>query len=211
MQEAPVTTWVIAGGRARRLGGSVKGLWRVGPQTLIERTLGEAPRGPKAINANRPEPYGFLGLPIVGDMEPGRGAPGGLVTALAMSWTEWIFVVACDMPGLPGEAVQQLMAARERDVDVVCFERSGALEPLAALYRRTLWPGWAAALQENPSLRALLASRRCRVLELARPEALDSVNTLEDASRLGVFPPSSDVTILEGSRPSGSFRPQGPW
>jgi len=53
-----------------------QGLFRVGDSTVIERTLAQAPEGPQFVNANRPEPYEFLGLPIVGDLVPGHGAPG---------------------------------------------------------------------------------------------------------------------------------------
>lgn len=186
---APVTVVVIAGGRAQRLGGTPKGLLRVGSTTLIERTLEVAPEGPRWINANRPEPYAFLHHPIVGDIEPGRGAPGGVLTALAVSATDWVLALACDMPRLSRGALEALLARRSPDVDVVCFERDGDLEPLAALYHRRLLPRWTAALRSNPSLRGLIRAARLLPLTPGDASELDSVNTPHDAARLGVRRP----------------------
>lgn len=184
-----VTTFIVAGGSAKRLGGVPKGLFRVGSSTVIERTLAQAPQGPQRINANRPEPYEFLGLPIVGDLLPGRGAPGGVVTALAVAASEWVLVLACDMPRLRGETLGNLLEARGPGLEVICFERGGDLEPLVTLYRRTLLTRWFDALPSNPSLRGLIRAARLKVLSCEDPSELDSFNTPEDVLRLGVRQP----------------------
>jgi molybdopterin-guanine dinucleotide biosynthesis protein A len=164
-------------------------LIRLGNVTVIERTIQVLP-GPVAwIVANVPQPYEFLGLPIVGDLEPGRGAPGGVVTALAVSATPWTLVVACDMPNLERSAVEALLAARTPDVEAVCFERGGDLEPLLALYRRSLLWRWAGLLATNPSLRGLLRAARLKVLPTPSGSLLDSLNTPADVLRTGArFP-----------------------
>ena len=183
------TTVIIAGGSGRRLGMVPKGLLRLGESTVIERTLEEVPDGPLFINANQPEPYEFLGLPIVGDLEPGRGAPGGVVTALAVSATPWVLALACDMPGLRRESLERLLLAAADGVEVICFERGGDIEPLVALFRRTLLERWFEALPSNPSLRGLIRAARLKTLDLEDPSELESVNTPEDLGRLGVRRP----------------------
>lgn len=179
-------TVIVAGGAGKRLGGIAKGLLQVGGSTMIERTLAIAPAGPRFVNANRPEPYEFLGLPIVGDVEPGRGAPGGVVTALAVSPSPWVMVIGCDMPRLTAQGLERLAAAASEELEVVCFEREGDIEPMVGLYRRSLVERWAAALTSNPSLRGLIRASRLRTLKCTDPGELDSVNTPEDARRLGV-------------------------
>jgi molybdopterin-guanine dinucleotide biosynthesis protein A len=177
------TTVVLAGGLGQRLGGVTKGLIRVGGLTLVERVLLEAPPGPRFISANRAEPFDFLDLPVVADLEPGRGAPGGVVTALAMSATEVVLVVACDMPNVTRLAIDQLLAAWSDEVDVVCFERRGALEPLLALYRRSLVHRWRPLLASNPSLRGLIRQVRVGLVQADEDALLDSVNTPADLAR----------------------------
>jgi molybdenum cofactor guanylyltransferase len=181
-------TVIIAGGKGERLGGVAKGLLRVGETTVIERTLAQVPPGSQFINANQTEPYEFLGIPIVGDVLPNRGAPGGVVTALAVCPSQWVLALACDMPRLTAESLTRLSqeAAGNGEAEVVCFERAGDIEPLVAFYRRSLLHRWAGALESNPSLRGLIRSARLKALKCPDPRELDSVNTADDARRLGV-------------------------
>jgi molybdopterin-guanine dinucleotide biosynthesis protein A len=185
-----LTVAVLAGGKGRRLGGAPKGLIRFGGQTVMERILAALPdRAATVVIANDPGPYASLGLPILGDVDPDRGAPGGVVTALAVSGTPWTLVVACDMPHVTRAAMETLLAARAPGVDVVCFERRGDLEPLLGVYRRTLLAPWAAALASNPSLRGLVRSARLATLHTPSDLLLDSLNTPRDLAEQGARVP----------------------
>jgi len=177
---------ILAGGHASRLAGVAKGLIRIGNQTVLERTLAALPdRAQTFLVANEPWPYAFLSLPIVGDVAPGRGVPGGVVTALAASATEWTLVVACDMPFVTREAMEALLARRRPGLEAVCFQRQGELEPLLGVYRRTLLARWAAALGGNPSLRGLVRSAHLEALPAPTDDLLDSLNTPADLERAG--------------------------
>lgn len=177
------TLVVLAGGRGRRLGLIPKGLIRLGNgETVVERLVGLAP-GPVLVSANQPEWYERLGVPIVGDLVPDKGAPGGVVTGLAMAGTEWVLVVACDMPWVNRAMLDALWQRRHAGVDAVCFTRGEALEPLVGLYRRALVFDWAPRLEGNPSMRALVSSTRAEAVEAAEPERLLSLNSPEDLRR----------------------------
>lgn len=177
---APAPTFVIlAGGHGKRLGRVPKGLIRLGGETVVERLLRLA-RGPRWLNANQPDAYAFLDVPLVGDVVPGKGAPGGVVTALAVAATPWVQVVAGDMPFVTAAMLEALAAQVRGDVEVVCFTRAGRLEPLVALYRRDLLWDWAPRLAGNPSLRSLVGAARLVTVEAPAPEALLSLNTPED-------------------------------
>lgn len=190
-----ITGALVAGGRATRLGGVAKGLITLGGEPLAARTLRLFGRhlGGALVVANDPAPYAGLGVPIVPDAIPGRGAPGGLHAALAAAQTPWVLAVACDMPFVSAEGLS-LLAARRAGVLAVVPRWSGRLEPLHALWSRQALPAVERALQEGePSLQALARLVGARVVEESEwrhldPEgrAFENVNAPEDLVRLGL-------------------------
>ncbi|MET0404366.1 MAG: molybdenum cofactor guanylyltransferase [Cystobacter sp.] len=192
-----VTLAIIAGGRGLRLGGVAKGLLEVEGRPVLERVLGLGPLcGDVLLVANVPEPYARWGLRTVSDVVRERGAPGGVHAALVGARTEWVLAVACDMPFVTPEVARVLLDARG-DAEAVAFTVDGRVEPLLALYRRTLARAWGEALAAGqPSLRALLAGCRARLLPEEALRAVDpdaravvSVNTPEDLARRGASLP----------------------
>ena len=85
-----------------------------------------------------PERYGELGYPVTADLYPGEGPLGGIVTALRHSKAEWNLMVACDLPGLTTEFLQELLDTAERKpLDLLIPKTEhGRLEPLCAVYHR---------------------------------------------------------------------------
>ncbi|QRK11453.1 molybdenum cofactor guanylyltransferase [Archangium violaceum] len=194
-----VTLAVIAGGKGERLGGVTKGLLEVEGQPVLARVLRLAGLfGDVLLVANDAAPYARFSLRTVEDVVRGRGAPGGVHAALVGARTEWVFAVACDMPFVSEAAVRVLLSARKPEVDAVCFTVGGRVEPLLALYRRTLADPWGESLRvEEPSLRTLLSRCRAKLLPEEALRAVDehlrsvvSVNTPEDLSRHGATLPS---------------------
>jgi molybdopterin-guanine dinucleotide biosynthesis protein A len=89
------------------------------------------------VTTNHPENYSFLNLRLVPDLKPGRGALGGLYTAIASASQPIVGVVACDMPFASArffEAATKLMVQEE--ADVVIAKATEGYEPLHAVYRR---------------------------------------------------------------------------
>jgi molybdopterin-guanine dinucleotide biosynthesis protein A len=103
------------------------------------------------VTTNRPEEYAFLGIRLIPDLKPGRGALGGLYTAVASASTPFVAVVACDMPFASApllEAANQLMVQEEADVVIPKSEHG--YEPLHAVYRRaTCLPAIEAAIEAD--------------------------------------------------------------
>jgi molybdopterin-guanine dinucleotide biosynthesis protein A len=89
------------------MGGTPKGLLRVGGEPIAARTIALFLRrfGKAIVVANEPAPYAALGAPVIPDVLPGRGAPGGVHAALAAATTPWVFAAACDMPFLDERAI----------------------------------------------------------------------------------------------------------
>jgi molybdenum cofactor guanylyltransferase len=143
---------IQAGGESRRMGRD-KALIPFLGRPLIQRVVDRltAIADEMIVTTNRPEDYRFLGLPLFPDLIPGRGALGGLYTALSSATCEAVAVVACDMPfASPSllEAANRLLV--EEEADVVIPDSGGGLEPMHALYRRaTCLPAIEAAIQAD--------------------------------------------------------------
>src|SRR3970040_1082192 len=96
-----LTVCIQAGGQSSRMGEdkALKPfLGRPLIQRLIERLSPVADE--LIVTSNRPEDYAFLDprFTLHTDLKPGRGALGGLYTALASAAHPIVAVIACDMP-----------------------------------------------------------------------------------------------------------------
>ena len=156
-----LTVCIQAGGQSSRMGED-KALKPFLGRPLIQRVIERlSPVADEVIvTTNHPDAYSFLGLPLYTDLKPGRGALGGLYTAIASATQPFVAVVACDMPFASApffQAATRLMV--EENVDVVIAraapeeggaERSRGYEPLHALYRRaTCLPAIEAAMDAD--------------------------------------------------------------
>jgi len=129
---------IQAGGQSSRMGED-KALKPFLGKPLIQRVIDRlSPIADEIIvTTNRPEDYAFLNTRLVSDLKPGRGALGGLYTAIASASHPAVAVVACDMPfASPSlvESAHRLLV--EEEADVVIAKTDEGYEPLHALYRR---------------------------------------------------------------------------
>jgi molybdopterin-guanine dinucleotide biosynthesis protein A len=140
----PTVGAILAGGRARRLGGGDKALREVGGSTILTRlTERLSPQVTQLIINANDVPAGFAahGLPIVPDTLPDR--PGPLAGVLAaLDWTAasepsitWVLTVPGDAPFLPKDLVTRLHQAGARDnARVACAASLGRTHPVVALW-----------------------------------------------------------------------------
>lgn len=184
---------IVAGGAARRLGGATKPFLEVDGRPVIERQLEVLSLlfARIMVIANDPAPFARLGLPVFPDAIPGKGAPGGVYTALERSLAPAVLCIAGDMPFI-GAGPIELLVRSAQGFDAAAPLRGGRPEPLFAVYgRRCLEPFGRALRAGDPSLRELLASVRTRLIpeeEWGRVDpggrALENLNTAEDLARL---------------------------
>lgn len=128
---------IQAGGQSRRMGQD-KALMPFLGNPLIKRVVDRlTPIADEVIiTTNTPEDYRFLGLNLFPDLIPGRGALGGLYTALACANFPLVGVVACDMPFASPTLIQAMSALIDQeDVDVVIPDSGRGLEPMHAVFR----------------------------------------------------------------------------
>jgi molybdenum cofactor guanylyltransferase len=133
-----LTICIQAGGQSSRMGED-KALKMFLGRPLIQRVIERlTPIADEIIvTTNRPAAYDFLNLRLVSDLKPGRGALGGLYTAIASATHPIVGIVACDMPFASAkliEAASKIMV--EEEADVVIAKGEEGYEPLHAVYRR---------------------------------------------------------------------------
>jgi len=135
---------VLAGGRARRMGGGDKTRIRIGGKTILERVLARFKPQCVAVilNANGdPARFSDTGLPVVPDTVPGFAGPlAGILAGL--DWTAAhapaitdVASVPGDCPFLPGDLVARLSAAREAaGVPLACARSGDWRHPVVGLW-----------------------------------------------------------------------------
>ncbi len=133
-----LTLAIQAGGNSSRMGED-KALKLFNGIPLIQHILNRiSPIADEVIiTTNNPNAYRFLDVRLARDLRLGRGALGGLYTALSSAKYDLVAVVACDMPFASPQvfrSARQLLVSR--GADAVVPKTHGGYEPLHALYRR---------------------------------------------------------------------------
>jgi molybdopterin-guanine dinucleotide biosynthesis protein A len=133
-----LTIVVQAGGESTRMGQD-KALIPFLGKPLIQRVFERVAKlaDEVLITTNHPESFAFLNTPLIPDLLPGRGALGGLYTALSAASHPIVGVVACDMPFVNTELLKVLQEQLlESGCDAVVPHSPGGMEPFHAIYRR---------------------------------------------------------------------------
>ncbi len=119
----------------------------LGGRTLIDRAASSLFSIANTVNVVGNLNGEITSLPLIQDhptMGRARGAIVGLYTALVNANTEWIAVLACDLPFVTGELMTRMvdilrhcLDSAMNDVDAVFAEQTdGRNQPLCGLYRR---------------------------------------------------------------------------
>lgn len=203
---------IQAGGESRRMGKD-KALVLFLGYPLIERVLARVkPLADEIlITTNQPQGFQYLGLPLVADRIGGRGALGGLFTALSAARNPLAAVVACDMPFVnPDILVAASDLLNENKIDAVIPMTAQGAEPFHAVYRvQTCLPAIEAALHKNqwrvdawfPAIQARFLSSE----EILRFDPLGlafiNINTNEDLVQAERLAQEYDLHLSKSRRP----------
>lgn len=184
----PLSGLVLAGGRSSRMQEDKATLVFGRQPQLAEAYALVAPRVGRAFVSvrmdQRQEPVRAR-FPQVVDGSEGRGPIAGILAAQAFDPAAAWLVVACDLPLLDGATLDELIAGRDPARVATAFRSAhdGLPEPLCAIWEpasATLLSRWAASGQSCP--RRFLMHHDARLLDAARPRALDNANTPQDAA-----------------------------
>ena len=138
-----ITGLILAGGKARRMGGIDKGLIAFKGQSMVKHVIKRLSTqvGAILINANREiERYQSLGFNVVTDeINDFAGPLAGLHAGMRVAKTEFILSVPCDSPLLPNDLSQRLMTALEsQNADIAVAKIGEQHHPVFCLCRTIL-------------------------------------------------------------------------
>ncbi len=191
-----IEPFVLIGGASKRFGRD-KATFIFDGERLADRAarIAEAALGgvpcvfvASGLNANFQATEGRL---VINDIGPGRGAIGAVHTALANAKSQWLFVLACDLPFVTSELISFLGRRISDGVNaVVPVQPDGRWQPLCAVYRvEPYLPVFERAVRTEgrlPSLRATIGEIGADLVpadeidENFDPAVLRNVNSPED-------------------------------
>jgi molybdopterin-guanine dinucleotide biosynthesis protein A len=188
-----VTGLILAGGRGERMGGADKGWVMVDGRPLIVSVVERfAPQvGQLLISANRNvERYSALGTVVEDDAADANserfGGPLiGVLSGLRRARTDWVAIVPCDAPNLPGDLVQRLASAT-LDIGAIaaCARVCGQLQPMFAVVKTNTVDQLASAISAGErAMHRWLQSLDAAAVDFDDARAFVNVNTLPDTDQ----------------------------
>ena len=134
---------VLAGGLARRMGGTDKGLVNLAGRPMISYALSAVEQVTLhiVVNANRNAAlYAALGHEVVPDALDGNLGPlAGLSAAMDTLNTDLVFMCPCDSPFMTAELIRRLAASFDQsDIDIAVAFGADRMQPVFAVVRRSL-------------------------------------------------------------------------
>jgi molybdenum cofactor guanylyltransferase len=199
MPNTQLTAIVLAGGQSSRMGKD-KALIPIQGVPLLQRVcaVAQACAHQVYIVTPWPERYQHLILPGCQFIQevalsslipsssptPNHGPLVGFAQGLALVKTEWVLLLACDLPKLRVEVLQTWIARLDRveNKAIAALTRNHqGWEPLCGFYRRCCLPQLLEFInQGGRSFQQWLQHNPVEVLSLLEPEMLFNCNTPED-------------------------------
>ncbi|MBW8798412.1 MAG: molybdenum cofactor guanylyltransferase [Streptomyces sp.] len=173
----PFDAIVLAGGAARRLGGTDKPSVRVGGRPLLDRVLAACARARRTVVVAAPRP---TSRPVHWTREdpPGGGPVAALDAGLRHTTADRAVVLSADLPFLEEATVQRLLEALHASAadGALLTDADGRDQPLVAAYRTAALRHALSALAEGDrGLTGLPLRRLTAALDLTRvPDPLAS-------------------------------------
>jgi molybdopterin-guanine dinucleotide biosynthesis protein A len=116
------------------------------------------------------------------DSRPRQGPLGGILTALETTRSEWVLILAVDLPGVRKVDIERMVEARRQHpfVDIIHASSSDGPQPLFGWWRRSTAQTIDRALSmDRRSVRNVVGSLRTELVEF-EPTVLRNANRPED-------------------------------
>lgn len=184
---------MLAGGKARRMGGGDKCLLPLTGQTLLQRSLARAlPQVTTMLLSANGNSLRFARtrLPVLADSIPGQPGPlAGIYQALL--WmrenarnSEWLVSFASDAPFLPEDQLEKLQAAVSADEQLIIARANDRIQPAFALWHISLLPEIEQVLTSDTQvdLRQWASKHRATFVDFHNPhyDPFFNINTPQD-------------------------------
>jgi molybdenum cofactor guanylyltransferase len=199
---------ILAGGRARRLGGQDKSALIVDGLRFIDRQRDAVSPLTDRIVLIGARDAGGAPLPVEDDRWPGTGPLGGLATALLTATTDRVLVLACDLPCVTTEFLA-FLADVDHDAAAVVPVCDDRMQPLCAFYaRRTLATLVAALARGDRAVAPVVGELGPRLISRDEWAPFDrtglllaNVNTPDDLARICAHDPRATPATRDERNP----------
>lgn len=195
MVERQLSAIVLAGGQSSRMGQD-KALLPIQGIPLLQLVCGIANRLCDPVYVVTPWPERYQGLLPVGyqfirEVVPTCGPLVGFAQGLAQVQTDWVLLLACDLPRLRAEVLQDwaagLDSVRDETLALLAHHAKG-WDPLCGFYRRSCLATLTEFInQGGRSFQQWLRQHPVQVLPLPDPQMLFNCNTPADWAFLENF------------------------
>lgn len=189
--QASITTVILAGGAARRMGGEDKGVTLLNGKAMISYVIERlAPQSSAlTINCNRSQQaYAEFGYPLIEDtISGGLGPLAGVLSALEKSESDYVLSVPCDTPLLPSDLVERMLQTIEIEGAEACTVNDGdRLHPVVLLVKRSVLAGLRSYLSGGGRKVHdwFYSIRHCSADFSDQPEAFININTPQQLATL---------------------------
>ncbi|UCH09752.1 MAG: molybdenum cofactor guanylyltransferase [Fidelibacterota bacterium] len=183
---APINaeSFILAGGDSSRFGRS-KALHPIEGVPMILRIyrLLKAAFPEVTVVSKSPESYAKLNLPTLIDSFSFQAPLAGVLSALSIATSEWLFIVACDYPNLTLDFIHHLWNVRA-GLGVIPVSQNRT-HPLAAFYHQQCRPLFQSAYENGDyTLTQVIDSDRFRQVSGFDSHTLWNVNHPDDLIHL---------------------------
>ncbi|HSI37654.1 MAG TPA: molybdenum cofactor guanylyltransferase MobA [Methylotenera sp.] len=188
-----ISSIILSGGRATRMGGVDKGLitFQQKPlvQHVIERLTSQVDE--IIINANREiKQYQSLGYPVLQDETPDFIGPlAGFNLGLQHTKHEYLLTVPCDSPLLPLDLTQRLYSdLLNHNADIAVATSDGDAHPVFCLCKKSVLPSLTSYLQQG-GRKVSAWQKSLNYIEVDFSDSSDAfhnLNTFEDLAALNL-------------------------
>lgn len=190
----PIAALILMGGQNKRMNGTHKAFLPINETSFLCTLLNTLDDFPSIyLSVDDIKKFPHLTYPMIEDHYDHIGPIDGISSALMAIDTDYLFVIACDMPMIT-KAFTHYLTCRlpllEPDKDcLVLQDDTGFLYPLGAIYSKRILPKMITQIAEgNYRMQNLLRSNQSVILPLSETpfskEILCNINTPEDYKKL---------------------------
>lgn len=170
---------ILAGGKSSRMGEDKTKL-KINDLSLLENSINQlSPLFDKIlISSNKSDELSYLNLPIIKDKADEHGPLMGIYSSLMESETQKNFIIACDVPEIDINLIYRLLSLSEEADIVIPRHSDGMIEPLFAIYDKSVLIAISETLKTSRQIRAIFD--KVRVYYLDTEPNFFNINTIED-------------------------------
>lgn len=162
------TAIILAGGKSSRMGFD-KQFLKIDERRLMDRIIHKLEQefDEIIIVTNKPQHYIGLSHKITGDIIENKGPLAGIHAGLKESSSQYVFVLACDMPNINMDYVRFMkQTIEDKDVDGCVTNFQDWIEPFSSFYSRDIVDDIERHLRSNKrSINSLLPSLNIHYIE----------------------------------------------